>query len=69
MTYSIICNRAEAPLATCDDIENAGRIVGALLATRLHPEWFDYWAVDSDGNEYYYDEEYRTIFRYHPKKG
>lgn len=67
MMYHIIHNRTCGPLASTDDLENAGRIVHALMETREPPydganHWSDYWVRDDAGNEYYWSRDYRTVF-------
>lgn len=64
-TYFVISSRAEGVFAQTDDLEHAGRILGALLDTREDPNWVDYWvrAEDPDnGPEFYWCPELRGIF-------
>lgn len=60
--FQIVSNRVAGPLAHTDDIENAGRIVHALMISRENPEQEDFWVIAPDGSEFYHCADYKTVF-------
>lgn len=63
-TFRIVGNRTEGDLAASDDFGNASQIVAALMETRPRNsgDWWEYWIIDSAGNEYAYDADCGACF-------
>ena len=61
MDYTIV-SAGHGDLATTNDLTHAGMIVDGLMMTRVSPDREDYWVRDKAGNEYYWCDQYRTVF-------
>lgn len=59
--YTIV-SAGHGDMATTDDLAHAGMIVDGLMMTRVEPNREDYWVRDRAGNEYYWCDQYRTVF-------
>jgi hypothetical protein len=60
--YYAIVSAGHGDLAYTNDLAHAGIIIDGLMMSRLHAEREDYWVRDKAGNEYYWCDQWRTVF-------